>query len=309
MLIEINDLVTINVGGMVFQTKKNVLLRKIKKPNLNEYYPNHKLYILTQRLADFNQNSIFIDYSPKYFEYILTYLRTDLNYFLTFLDLSNQNKYGLLIDAEYYGLIGLKDLLINNLKNSYLEVHFLDTYILTTDQFQNLFNICNFSNETKFRLIYRGSNNGFHSKNFHTRCDGPKETLSVIQTIDNFVFGGYINGNWSCDSNYFQNNIYGSDSKAFIFSLININQQPLIMKCFNATQAYFKSSQKLICFGMSDILIANNANENINSMSNLGWNYAHPEYKRGSLEAKTFLAGTNNFQVKEIEVYELLRLE
>ena len=37
--------------------------------------------------------------------------------------------------------------------------------------------------------------------------------------------------------------------------------------------------------------------------SDLGSSYNHPQYPYGSIEAKTFLAGSYKFQVKEIEVF------
>ena len=51
------------------------------------------------------------------------------------------------------------------------------------------------------------------------------------------------------------------------------------------------------------IYVANNANENELSYSNLGQSFKHPKYEYESDEAKTFLAGFFNFQISEIEVY------
>jgi hypothetical protein len=45
------------------------------------------------------------------------------------------------------------------------------------------------------------------------------------------------------------------------------------------------------------------SNINVVSFSNLGHSYTHPDYRQGSNEAKSFLAGSYNFQVTEIEVY------
>ncbi len=80
---------------------------------------------------------------------------------------------------------------------------------------------------------------------------------------------------------------------------------PITLKCINKETAYYKSNKKLCCFGLSDLAIHHQAHKNLLSTSNLGWNYEHPKYKRGSLEAQSFLAGSNNFQIKELEVYSL----
>jgi hypothetical protein len=36
----------------------------------------------------------------------------------------------------------------------------------------------------------------------------------------------------------------------------------------------------------------------------LGWTYKHPQYAYGTNEAQSFLAGSFNFQLDEIEVYQ-----
>jgi hypothetical protein len=48
----------------------------------------------------------------------------------------------------------------------------------------------------------------------------------------------------------------------------------------------------------------NNANTTIDSYSNLGVTYKHPQYAQGTNEASTFLAGSFKFQLDEIEVYQ-----
>jgi hypothetical protein len=46
------------------------------------------------------------------------------------------------------------------------------------------------------------------------------------------------------------------------------------------------------------------ANTTTNIYSDLGFSYSHPQYAKGTNEAPTFLAGTYQFQLDEIEVYE-----
>ena len=53
-----------------------------------------------------------------------------------------------------------------------------------------------------------------------------------------------------------------------------------------------------------DIYIANNANTTLNSFSNLGDSYKHPQYEYRTYEAEKFLAGSYAFQLDEIEVYQ-----
>ena len=42
----------------------------------------------------------------------------------------------------------------------------------------------------------------------------------------------------------------------------------------------------------------------MDSVSNLGQTYRHPQYEEGTYEARTFLAGSHVFQLDEIEVYQ-----
>jgi hypothetical protein len=54
---------------------------------------------------------------------------------------------------------------------------------------------------------------------------------------------------------------------------------------------------------LENILIADNGNLKNANYSSLGFTYEHPHYNFASKEAETFLAGSNPFQLSEIEVY------
>jgi hypothetical protein len=56
---------------------------------------------------------------------------------------------------------------------------------------------------------------------------------------------------------------------------------------------------------MSDILIASDCDKKRTSQSNLGFSYKHPNFERGTKESQNFLAGSQSFLVKEIEIYQL----
>jgi hypothetical protein len=90
-----------------------------------------------------------------------------------------------------------------------------------------------------------------------------------------------------------------------MFSLTNKDNQPLKMKIDPNQHEY-----AILChseFGPSfgdDINIADNANTTMDSYSDLGHYFKHPQYEKGTNEAKTFLAGSHEFQLDEIEVYE-----
>jgi hypothetical protein len=114
-----------------------------------------------------------------------------------------------------------------------------------------------------------------------------------------FIFGGFTTADWDGLHDY------KSDPNAFIFSLTNKDNQPLKMKVDPNENEY-----AIICdsdygptFG-HDIHIANNANTTMGSRSSLGDAYSHPQYAKGTNEARSFLAGSHEFQLEEIEVYQ-----
>ena len=53
-----------------------------------------------------------------------------------------------------------------------------------------------------------------------------------------------------------------------------------------------------------DIHISSNANSNNGSHSRFGHTYKHPQYAKWTNEAQSFLAGTYNIPLSEIEVYQ-----
>ena len=46
----------------------------------------------------------------------------------------------------------------------------------------------------RFTLLWRGSRDGFGADDFHGRCDGHKNTLTLIQDTEGHIFGGFTPG-------------------------------------------------------------------------------------------------------------------
>jgi hypothetical protein len=51
-----------------------------------------------------------------------------------------------------------------------------------------------FESNSKWKLLYRASVDGFRATDFHRKCDGKPNTVSIIKTTDDFVFGGWYLG-------------------------------------------------------------------------------------------------------------------
>ena len=149
-----------------------------------------------------------------------------------------------------------------------------------------------------------GTRDGFGSDDFHSKCDGHWNTLTIFKAKQSsYIFGGFSSVSWESPAN----GKYKSDPNAFIFSLTNKENQPIKMKIDPNKHEYAigcHSEYGPIFGGGHDICIANNANTTTDSFSYLGYSYKHPQYEYETNEAQTFLAGSFNFQLDEIEVYE-----
>ena len=65
----------------------------------------------------------------------------------------------------------------------------------------------------EFSLLYRGTRDGLSGSAFHSNCDNKGCTLTIIETTDGKVFGGYSNTPWSSSGGH------TVDNKAFLFAL------------------------------------------------------------------------------------------
>ena len=48
---------------------------------------------------------------------------------------------------------------------------------------------------SKWVLCYRASSHGWGASIFHTRCDGKRDTISIIK-VGQYLFGGYTDISW-----------------------------------------------------------------------------------------------------------------
>ena len=172
----------------------------------------------------------------------------------------------------------------------------LASSILYTEQIVYLMNLCSFSLEQEWQLVYRATSDGFAAEDFHSKCNDKENTLILIQSSSGNIFGGYTEQNWSGDG-------YKKDPNAFIYSLINKENVSLILRTQNPESAIYVKQGYGPTFGKFDLCIRNNSNLNFLSSSELGNSYAHPNYYYGSEQINSFLAGVGFFQTSEIEVF------
>jgi hypothetical protein len=194
--------------------------------------------------------------------------------------------------SSLFGSIRLNAMSLESFRNSQI--------LISEQTFLQVIDLCEFSPNDKWSLLYRGSRDGFGSNDFHSKCDGHANTLTILKAKESeFIFGGFTTVEWD------SSNDWKSDANAFILSLTNKDNKPLKMNIdpYRHPNAICCYSSYGPIFG-PDIRIANNANTRMDSYSHLGFAYKHPQYEYKTNEANTFLAGSKWFQLDEIEVYQ-----
>ena len=106
--------------------------------------------------------------------------------------------------------------------------YFDPSSILTSDQKKELLQLCNLSPKARWSLIYRATRDGFSARNFHEKCDGVSNTLTIVKAINLNIFGGFTTQPWD------QSGEYISDKNAFIFrqDSTTSQQRKVIVNCF-----------------------------------------------------------------------------
>ncbi len=195
-----------------------------------------------------------------------------------------------------------KELFGKLVENSQQTLSWLDSsLILNEDERLSLSQMVKVSDGN---LLYRASRDGFTASEFHTKCDGKANTVTIIKKNSNYVFGGYTTAKWGAN-----NNSWILDSSAFLFSLRrNGTSNNHKLQIIRAEYAIYGGLGYGPLFGGgNDIRIVNRSDIHGGSFSDLGHSYQCPTgYTYGNKNTKCFLAGTDNgWLTTEIEVYQL----
>lgn len=76
-----------------------------------------------------------------------------------------------------------------------------------------------------WKICYRATQDGFSSSVFRAKASHKGPTITVIQSSNGYIFGGYTPISWNT------NNVYQYDPKCFLFSLKNPANKPVMMPC------------------------------------------------------------------------------
>ncbi|EFA75352.1 hypothetical protein PPL_11429 [Heterostelium album PN500] len=265
----IPDPITLNVGGMKFQTSKSTLT-KIPGSYFDAMLSGQ---IDIQSVSGKPNNTFFIDRDGTHFRYILNFLRDGDT------PIPDSVKPEVSKEMKFYKLVPPTQ-----------------SDLITHDQFK----IINgwLGGELSYELIYKGTKDGFESANFHTKCNGKGATLTVVKSSDGNVFGGYNSQSWN------SNGAYCGDNKCFIYTMVNKNNivPTKYAPIGNNTNIVYGNNGYGPTFGSGhDLYISNQCNVNQQSYQNFPHCYADTTGK-----AKATFATTYNFTVSEIEVFTVL---
>ncbi len=190
-----NERVKLNIGGKYFETTIETLTKQSEETTT---YFKALFSRQWQLEKDPKDETIFIDRSGDFFAYILNYLRTGQliidNSDLTF-------RRNLTIEAEFYKIESLVNLLkINDTKpqnHSPEQRKFYSNTIILSFEHQEHLNRLYGINNQRWHLIYRASRDGFTAEHFHRRCDGYGPIMTVIRSLNGFIFGGFTTVPWT----------------------------------------------------------------------------------------------------------------
>ena len=203
------------------------------------------------------------------------------------LEKENQN---LKNNLEYYHKVYLSPEQLNKIKTSNIDSQILKLYdsnelnLIEKGVQKNLKKKIN-----KYTLLFRASRDGYKASNFHSKCDGKNNTVTLVETLNGRRFGGFTDAQWD------QSGGYKTGAIGFIFSLDN---NEIYYNKNNQYNIQCNSSYGPTFGGGYDFYLCDSCNSTGSSYENSGHSYE----TNGKKQA---LAGSYNFLVRDYEVFQL----
>ena len=145
----------------------------------------------------------------------------------------------------------------------------------------------------KYELIFRKSENGNTSNDFHKYCDNKGPTLTIIKTDNKYIIGGFTPLNWEANKKGVI--LYDQSNQTFIFSLNLMKKYDLIDP--KKKRAIYNSKDNGPNFGNSNIRVNNNLNDGtIYDDSSCSF----------IVNGKKELIGKDKFSIEELEVFKIM---
>ena len=149
-------------------------------------------------------------------------------------------------------------------------------------------------NDIKYELLFKMSENGNNSEDFHKYCDNKGPTLTLVKTTNNKIFGGFTPLNWNSQGRSFKD----IKNQTFIFSLDSKKKYNMINKNGNAITCYKDNGPN---FGSSDFSLRKNMLKG-DTYSNISSNFL----SNNNLGLTGGIGEFEVFETNEIEVYKII---
>ena len=145
----------------------------------------------------------------------------------------------------------------------------------------------------RFKMIFRMTEDGYNSDDFHKCCDGKGPTLVLIKTKNNYIFGGFTPLQWDKTSGL----NYDLSDQTFIFSLNT-------MKTFNMIDSV--NRRAIHCSNEGPIF--GNMDFGLLKDMKIGESYANNScnfLSNQNLELTMEKGQKTKFEIEECEIYEV----
>jgi hypothetical protein len=292
--------VILDVGGERYTTSVETLTRE------KDTYFTALFSRQWQLERDPKDDSIFIDRDGKLFTHILAYLRTDA---ISKDVMTNESlRQSLILEAKYFHLHKLIEILTEPDRKAEreeaerkeierIDALFSGGTLLSTEYKKKLSEFYD-NTQQKWQLLYKASRDGFDVNVFHNRCNNNGATMTIIQSNNNYLFGGYTSVAWA------SSNQYAVDSNAFLFTLTNphniLPTKYPVQPSKTQHAVYHVSGYGPTFGGGNDLCVSTNSNSNNSSYTNFPFSYTDT-----TGQGNNTFTGTRNFTASDIEVFKL----
>jgi len=286
--------ISLNIGGKRFCTTLDTLT----KHRLSFFGAMFSGYIALKATKD---GSYFIDRDGTHFHYILNYFRTGE---LIIPENKPHLRKMLLLEAEFYQIEDLISELGDKTKSTQTskpsesigELFGESTILSGSAQIfgETLNEWVGCHKDQKWKLIYKGSRDGFKAFDFHQNCDNRGATYTIVKS-GNSIFGGYNPHSWLRPPMFGE---YRKGEGSFLFSLVNVYcLPPTKLEFCDEFEGPFNESSHLSAFGVSDLKLFDKCD--VKGGSSKFKSYENPT------QQKNLFTGNYNFKVEEVEVFQI----
>jgi len=147
----------------------------------------------------------------------------------------------------------------------------------------------------EINLLYRATNDGDNCKKFFEKCGNKGPTVSIIKTKNNRICGGFSTVEWNDKKGVLR--LY--DKSAFLFSIDNMQKYEIL-----------KPEVAIGCYPNEYCLVYGNNGDAAglflqNNFLHSTGNYENHETRVYNVPSDYCLTGQNNFNIEEVEVYQV----